>query len=55
MSHDRPAALTVFLVVMTNFILLIGAGLFSRAVWAFQEQRFNHLYVHPCVCARAFR
>ncbi|KIP03391.1 iron permease FTR1 [Phlebiopsis gigantea 11061_1 CR5-6] len=35
--------LTVFLVVMTNFILLIGAGLFSRAVWAFQEQRFNHL------------
>ena len=33
---------------MTNFILLIGAGLFSRAVWSFQTQRFNELYV---VCA----
>lgn len=39
-------ALTVFLVVMTNFILLIGAGLFSRAVGSFQEQRFNTLYVY---------
>ena len=28
---------------MTNFILLIGAGLFSKAVWAFQENAFMHL------------
>ncbi|EMD34890.1 Ftr1 iron permease [Gelatoporia subvermispora B] len=35
--------LTVFMVVMTNFILLIGAGLFSKAIWAFQEQVFNNL------------
>lgn len=41
-------ALTVFLVVMTNFLLLIGAGLFSKAVWDFQENAFNHL------CAASF-
>ncbi|KAH9849555.1 iron permease FTR1 [Lenzites betulinus] len=35
--------LTIFMVVMTNFILLIGAGLFSKAVWAFQTNAFNHL------------
>ncbi|KAI0770808.1 Ftr1 protein [Irpex lacteus] len=35
--------LTVFLIVMTNFLLLIGAGLFSRAVGSFQEHAFNHL------------
>ncbi|EED84852.1 iron permease FTR1 [Postia placenta Mad-698-R] len=35
--------LTVFMVVMTNFILLIGAGLFSKAVWAFDEQHFNNI------------
>ena len=33
--------LTVFLIAMTNFILLIGAGLFSRAIGSFQEQAFN--------------
>jgi high-affinity iron transporter len=37
------ATLTVFLVVMTNFLLLIGAGLFSKAVWHFQANAFNHL------------
>ncbi|KAI0347220.1 iron permease FTR1 [Trametopsis cervina] len=35
--------LTVFLVVMTNLILLIGAGLFSRAIGSFQEHAFNTL------------
>ncbi|KAJ7054381.1 iron permease FTR1 [Mycena amicta] len=35
--------LTVFLIAMTNLLLLIGAGLFSRAVWAFQEHAFNKL------------
>ena len=30
------STITIFLIVMTNFILLIGAGLFSRAVWDFQ-------------------
>ncbi|KAI0036239.1 Ftr1 protein, partial [Vararia minispora EC-137] len=37
------AALTVFLVVMTNFILLIGAGLFSKATWLLQENAFATL------------
>ncbi|THH08992.1 hypothetical protein EW146_g8813 [Bondarzewia mesenterica] len=37
------STLTVFLVVMTNLILLIGAGLFSRSVWSFEENAFNHL------------
>ncbi|CCM05088.1 uncharacterized protein FIBRA_07295 [Fibroporia radiculosa] len=35
--------LTVFMVVMTNFILLIGAGLFSKAVWAFEAQAFANI------------
>jgi len=33
--------LTIFLVVMTNFLLLIGAGLFSRSVGEFEEYKFN--------------
>ncbi|KAG1729694.1 Ftr1 protein [Suillus lakei] len=37
------STLTIFLIVMTNLILLIGAGLFSKAVWAFQEYSFNKL------------
>jgi high-affinity iron transporter len=28
---------------MTNLLLLIGAGLFSRSVWAFQQDSFNRL------------
>ena len=35
------SALTIFLIVMSNFILLIGAGLFTKAVSAFQQ----HAYV----------
>ncbi|PPQ73714.1 hypothetical protein CVT26_010845 [Gymnopilus dilepis] len=35
--------LTVFMVVMTNFVFLIGAGLFSRAVGSFERNAFNHL------------
>ncbi|KAJ7723384.1 iron permease FTR1 [Mycena metata] len=35
--------LSVFLILMTNLLLLIGAGLFSRAVWAFEENAFNKL------------
>jgi len=35
--------LTVFLVVMTNFILLIGAGLFTKCVNEFQQNTFNTL------------
>jgi len=34
---------TIFLIVMTNFLLLIGAGLFSKAVWELQENTFNNL------------
>ncbi|KAG1862534.1 iron permease FTR1/Fip1/EfeU [Suillus subalutaceus] len=37
------STLTIFLIVMTNLILLIGAGLFSKAVWSFQENAFNNL------------
>lgn len=37
------AALTIFMVVMTNFILLIGAGLFSKAVWYFESHAFSKL------------
>jgi len=35
--------LSLFLVVMTNFLLLIGAGLFSKAVGAFETHAFNTL------------
>ncbi|KAK7046881.1 iron permease FTR1 [Favolaschia claudopus] len=42
-SFASRTTLTVFLVVMTNLLLLIGAGLFSRAVWAFQQNAFNRL------------
>ena len=36
-------ALRVFLIVITNFLLLIGASLFSHSVWYFQGNLFNHL------------
>ncbi|KAJ7154728.1 iron permease FTR1 [Mycena filopes] len=35
--------LSLFLILMTNLLLLIGAGLFSRSVWAFEEHAFNKL------------
>ncbi|KAF7966102.1 hypothetical protein HWV62_40030 [Athelia sp. TMB] len=35
--------LTIFLVVMTNFLMLIGAGLFTKAVSAYLENAFNTL------------
>ncbi|KAG2358283.1 iron permease FTR1 [Suillus spraguei] len=37
------STLTIFLIVMTNLILLIGAGLFSKAVWSFQQNAYNNL------------
>ncbi|KIY47457.1 iron permease FTR1 [Fistulina hepatica ATCC 64428] len=37
------ATLRIFLIVMTNFLLLIGAGLFSRAVWSFEDHAFTLL------------
>lgn len=33
-------ALTIFMVVMTNLLFLIGAGLFNRAVWSFEWQKW---------------
>lgn len=36
-------ALTVFLIVMTNLLLLIGAGLFSKAVGEFEGNAFAKL------------
>ncbi|KAK2465582.1 hypothetical protein APHAL10511_002474 [Amanita phalloides] len=35
--------LTVFMVIMTNVLLLIGAGLFSKSVWSFERQRWQVL------------
>ncbi|KIK18786.1 hypothetical protein PISMIDRAFT_683791 [Pisolithus microcarpus 441] len=35
--------LKVFMVIMTNLILLVGAGLFSKAVWAFEENAFQQI------------
>jgi len=35
--------LSLFLVVMTNFLLLIGAGLFSKAVGSFETHAFDTL------------
>jgi len=35
--------LSIFLVVMTNLLLLIGAGLFSKAVGAFERDIFDRL------------
>ncbi|KAG6821108.1 hypothetical protein H0H93_006447 [Arthromyces matolae] len=37
------STMTVFMIVMTNFILLIGAGLFSKGVGSFEQQVFNTL------------
>lgn len=37
------ATLRIFLIIMTNFLLLIGAGLFSRATAAFETNAFNHI------------
>ncbi|KAN0116261.1 Iron permease FTR1 family domain containing protein [Russula decolorans] len=42
-AFTSRAALTVFLVVMTNFILIISAGLFSKSVGSFEKNAFNHL------------
>lgn len=36
-------ALRIFLVVMTNLLLLVGAGLFSKAFWAFEENAFQKI------------
>lgn len=36
-------ALKIFLIIMTNFLLLIGAGLFSKAVWAFEENAYMRI------------
>jgi len=37
------SSLRIFLIVMTNLLLLIGAGLFSRSVGDFQRNAFNNL------------
>jgi Iron permease FTR1 family len=47
--HKSPSdfilaqALRIFLIIMTNLLLLIGAGLFSRSTAAFQTNTFNHI------------
>jgi high-affinity iron transporter len=35
------AGLSIFLIVSTWFLLLIGAGLFSKSVGNFQQDKFN--------------
>ncbi|TEB29986.1 Ftr1 protein [Coprinellus micaceus] len=42
-SFASRSTLTIFLIVMTNFLLLIGAGLFSKAVGNFETHAFNTL------------
>ena len=42
-SNKIHSALSIFLVVMTNFLLLIGAGLFSKGVGSFETHAFNVL------------
>jgi len=37
------SSLRVFLIVMTSFLMLIGAGLFSKGVWDLETNAFNHL------------
>ena len=37
------SSLRVFLIVMTSFLLLIGAGLFSKGVWFLEANAFTHL------------
>ncbi|EIM82005.1 iron permease FTR1 [Stereum hirsutum FP-91666 SS1] len=34
------STLRIFMIVMTNLILLIGAGLFSRSIWEFESNAF---------------
>lgn len=41
-SHSL-LALRIFLIIMTNLLLLIGAGLFSKAVGNFERHAFNKL------------
>jgi high-affinity iron transporter len=41
--YASRATLRIFLITMTNFLLLIGAGLFSKAVASFQTNAFNNL------------
>jgi len=42
-AFANRTTLTVFIVVMTNLILLIGAGMFSKSIGNFQEDQFNKL------------
>jgi high-affinity iron transporter len=37
------ARLQVFLVISTCLLYLVGAGLFSRAVWHFEQQEWNNI------------
>ncbi|CAE7080306.1 unnamed protein product [Rhizoctonia solani] len=40
-ASSSRASLSVFLVASTSFLLLIGAGLFSKCVGAFERYKFN--------------
>ncbi|KAF2084928.1 plasma membrane iron permease [Saccharata proteae CBS 121410] len=37
------ASLQIFLIISTCFLYLVAAGLFSKAVWAFEQNKWNHL------------
>ena len=37
------STLRVFLIIMTNFVLLVGVGLFSKAYYDLQENAYNNL------------
>ncbi|KAI9739168.1 MAG: hypothetical protein M1834_007381 [Cirrosporium novae-zelandiae] len=37
------ASIQIFLIVSTCFLYLVAAGLFSKAIWFFEQNRWNHL------------
>jgi high-affinity iron transporter len=37
------AKIQIFLIISTSFLYLVAAGLFSRAVWAFQSNAWTHV------------
>jgi high-affinity iron transporter len=37
------AKIQIFLIISTSFLYLVAAGLFSRAVWAFQSNAWSHI------------
>lgn len=41
--------LSIFLVISTNILFLLGAGLFSKSVGAFERYKYNKGFVFPII------